>query len=226
VSTRVVVADDHPIFRSGLRSALGAAHDLDLVGEAESGEEVVALVASLHPDVVVMDLRMGEMSGAEATRRIQAAHPEVAVLVLTMSDDDDSLLGAIRSGAAGYVLKGGGEDDLITAVRAVARGEALFGAGVSQRLLDHVRGAGHAPARAFPELTPREEQLLDLVAQGLGNPAIAARLHITPKTVRNQVSQILTKISAHDRADAIRRARHAGLGGRPFPDPSSSHTRS
>jgi DNA-binding NarL/FixJ family response regulator len=211
VTIRVLIVDDHPVFRSGLRSAVSATPDAELVGEATDGAEAVALAGEHRPDVVLMDLRMNGMSGIEATRRIMAERPGTAVLVLTMSEDDESLFAAVRAGASGYLLKGVGEPEIAAAIVAVARGDALFGAGVSGRLLDQMAGR-RPPRRGFPELTPREEQILDLLAAGLGNVAIAARISVAAKTVRNTVSVILTKIDAADRAAAIRMARAAGLG--------------
>jgi DNA-binding NarL/FixJ family response regulator len=211
MTIRVLVVDDHPVFRLGLRSAVEATPDAEWVGEATDGNEAVARAAELEPDVVLMDLRMAAMSGVEATRRIVDQHPDASVLVLTMSEDDESILAAIRAGASGYLLKGVGEPEIAAAITAVARGEALFGAGVSRLLLDHVAGR-HSTPRPFAELTPREEQILDLMATGLGNVAIASRLAVAAKTVRNTVSVILGKIGAQDRAEAIRRAREAGMG--------------
>jgi DNA-binding NarL/FixJ family response regulator len=211
VLTTVLVVDDHPVFRSGLRTAVEATPGAQWVGEASDGAEAVALAKQLRPDVVLMDLRMNEMSGTEATRQIVADAPETRVLVLTMSDDDESVFAAVRAGASGYLLKGVGEDELAAAITAVARGDALFGAAVSRRLLDHVSGRRVTNGR-LSALSPREEQILDLLASGLGNVAIAHRLSVAPKTVRNQVSAILTKLGADDRAAATRIARESGLG--------------
>jgi DNA-binding NarL/FixJ family response regulator len=212
VTIRVLVVDDHPVFRTGLRTAVAAAPGAEWVGEAVDGDQAVALAAELEPDVVLMDLRLGTVSGVEATRRIVERRPQTAVLVLTMSDDDGSVLAAVRAGARGYLLKGVGEPEIAAAILAMARGEAVFGSGVSRRLLDHLAGRA-APTPSFPDLTPREEQVLDLLASGLGNVAIASRLSVAPKTVRNAVSTILAKIGAEDRASAVRMARRAGLGG-------------
>ena len=213
-SLRVLVVDDHPVFRSGLRSAVAATPGAEWIGEATDGEEAVTLARDLQPDVVLMDLRMDRMSGTEATRRIIASRPDTKVLVLTMSDDDESIFAALRAGASGYLLKGVGEAEIATAITAVGRGDALFSAGVSQRLLDHVSGRDRSP-QPFAELSPREQQILDLLAGGLGNVAIASRLSVAPKTVRNAVSVILAKIGAADRAEAVAMAREAGLGSSP-----------
>jgi DNA-binding NarL/FixJ family response regulator len=213
---RVVLADDHPIFRDGLRTALEGLPDINVVGEAVDGGSAIAAVAQLRPDVVLMDLKMPGMGGIEATRRI-AATGQAAVLVLTMHEDDDSVFAAVRAGASGYLLKGAGRGDVIRAVLAVADGEAVFGPGIAKRVLGFFASAtsshtaGPKP-RPFPELTDREREILDLMAQGIGNQTIARRLNLAPKTVRNNVSTILTRLQAADRGVAIARARRQGLG--------------
>jgi DNA-binding NarL/FixJ family response regulator len=212
MTTRVMIVDDHPVFRSGLRSAINATTDLNLVAEAVDGDQAITLARQTSPDVVLMDLRMPGLSGVETTKQIIAIAPAARVLVLTMSDDDESMFAALRAGAVGYLLKGDSEDDITHAIRAVHRGEALFGAGIAERLLDHVTGRARHDQAPFAELSPRETQILNLIAAGLGNAAIAARLSISPKTARNTVSIILTKIDARDRAHAIQIARAAGLG--------------
>jgi DNA-binding NarL/FixJ family response regulator len=204
---RVVIADDHPVVQQGLTLVLSEASDVDLVGTASDGLEAVALVAEHQPDVVIMDLHMPGLDGVAATRRITADWP-AAVLVLTMHDDDDLLLAAIRAGARGYLLKGAASDEILAAIHAVARGEALFGAPVAQRLLDSV--AGHA-APLLPELSARERQILELLVARCGTNEIARRLFLSPKTVRNNVSSILGKLHVSDRAQAIALARDAGL---------------
>ena len=215
---RVLIADDHPLFRSGLRALLDAVPETAVVGEAKTGEEAVVLTAELHPDVVVMDLQMPGVSGIEATRRILNRSPDVGVLVVTMFEDDDSVFAAMRAGAKGYMLKDADEEDILHAIRAVGRGEAIFSPTVARRVIDFFSGArsvegGRAmTARAFPELTDREIEVLDLIAQGLSNPEIAAHLYLSPKTVRNHVSSIFAKLQVADRAQAIVRAREAGLG--------------
>jgi DNA-binding NarL/FixJ family response regulator len=213
VTVSVLVVDDHPVFRSGLRSAVAAVPDAELVGEASDGAEAVRLVTELRPDVVLMDLRMDGMSGIEATRRIVAIAPNTSVLVLTMSEDDQSVFAAVRAGASGYLLKGVGEAEIAAAIAAVGRGEAVFGAGVARKLLDHIGGRAPLVAQPFPQLTGREHRILELMAEGLGNAAIANRLSVAPKTVRNTVSVIIGKLEATDRGHAIGMARAAGLVG-------------
>jgi DNA-binding NarL/FixJ family response regulator len=210
MTVRVIVVDDHPIFRDGLRTALEDEPSIEVVGDAADGAAALREVAELRPDVVLMDLNMPGMNGIEATRQIRAAS-DAAVLVLTMQSDDDSVFAAVRAGASGYLLKGANRDEVIRSVAAVAAGEAVFGPVVAARMLSYF--SGERPATAFPELTEKEREILDLVAAGLGNQAIAARLHLAPKTVRNNVSTILVKLHATDRGDAIARARSQGLGG-------------
>ena len=211
---RVLIVDDHPLFRDGIRALLESLPETDPVGEASDGRTAVAMVDVLVPDVVLMDLQLPEMHGIEATRRIVTAHPDVAVLILSMSDDDESVFAAMRAGARGYVLKGADHDELHRAIVSAAAGEAIFGPAVARRLMalftvPRGRGAG---SDAFPELTERELEVLELIARGESNPAIAERLGLSLKTVRNHVSAILNKLQVVDRASAIVRAREAGLG--------------
>ncbi len=208
---RVLVADDHPLYRDGLAGLLDATDDLAVVGQAEDGARAVALAEELTPDVVVLDLKMPVLDGIEAARRIVAAAPHTAVLMLTMFDDDALVFRAIRAGARGYVLKGADPVAVLAAVRAVARGEAVFGADLAGRLTDWFATAP-ADLGPFVQLTSREHEVLDLLARGLANPAIAERLGISAKTVRNVVSNVLVKLQVVDRAAAIARARDAGLG--------------
>jgi DNA-binding NarL/FixJ family response regulator len=209
---RVVVADDHPIFREGLVGAIGSLDGVEVVGEAATGVEVLERARELTPDVVVMDLHMPEMNGIEATRELTAAVPDTAVLVLTMLDDDESVFAAMRAGAHGYLVKGAERRDIARALEAVGRGEIIFGPAVAARALAAFSSAG--PSKGpFPELTEREHEILDLVARGLTNPAIASRLVLSEKTIRNHVSNIFMKLQVGDRATAIVRAREAGLGG-------------
>jgi len=207
---RVLVADDHPVFRYGMRALLASEGDTELVGEATDGEEAINLALELGPDVVLMDLNMPKVNGIDATRKILEARPETGVLVLTMFEDDDSVFAALRAGARGYLLKGADGGDTLRAIRAVARGEAILGPSVARRLTGFF--AGQQPASAFPELTGREREVLDLIARGYTNDAIAKRLYLIPKTTRNYVSAVFQKLGVADRASAIVRAREAGLG--------------
>lgn len=233
-AVRVLIADDHPVFRDGLRALLESA-GLVVVGEASTGDEAVRLAAEASPDVVLMDLHMPGGGGVAATERIvgrgaalrlhdrRAGGP--AVLVLTMFDDDAGVHGAIRAGASGYVLKDAHQDTLLRAIRSVAAGEAVFGAGVASRVLAHLGAGDRHGALAFPHLTARELDVIDLVARGENNAAIARRLALSDKTVRNHLSNILVKLHAANRAEAIVLAREAGLGrldGRPRGCPGES----
>jgi DNA-binding NarL/FixJ family response regulator len=207
---RVLIADDHPLFRDGLTALINDGPGTELAGTATTGTEAVDLARETQPDVVVMDLQMPELNGIEATRRIVADSPHIAVLVLTMFDDDDSIFSALRAGARGYLLKGADRDQIGRAILAAATGEIIFGADLAARMLGYFTAAPAPPV--FPQLTDRERQVLELVAQGQANPAIAARLGLSHKTVRNHVSNILTKLQVADRAQAIVQARDAGLG--------------
>ncbi|MGI9001802.1 MAG: response regulator [Pseudonocardia sp.] len=208
---RVLIADDHPIVREGLRAVLAALADFELVGTAASGREAVSAAAECRPDVIVMDLHMPELDGVQATSAVLADHPEVAVLILTMYDDDEMLVAALQAGARGYLLKGASHTDIAQALRTVATGGAVFGTGVANLVLDRLMGRAAAQA-PFPQLTPRELEILGLLAAGSGNQDVARRLYLSPKTVRNHVSNILAKLGVADRAQAIAAARAAGLG--------------
>src|SRR5919202_5964605 len=212
-AVRVLIADDHPLFREGMRGRLDRVADVAVVGEAESGDEAVELARKLKPHVVLMDIKMPGLNGIEATREILRANPRVGVLMLTMFEDDDSVFAAMRAGAKGYLLKDSGGEGVVYAIRAVTSGEAVFGPGVAERIIGFFsvpRSA--APQRAFPELTEREEEILSLVAQGKSNQEIARQLFVSLKTVRNHVSPILLKLQVADRAQAVIRARESGLG--------------
>lgn len=210
---RVLLADDHHLFREGLRALLVSASDLEVVGEAGDGNEVVVKAAEVRPDVILMDLQLPGLNGVEATRRILASQPKVSVLVLTMFEDTDTVLAAMRAGARGYLLKDTHEEALLRSVRAVANGEALFGPAVAERLIKYLSVATPpAEPRAFPELTGRELEVLALLAQGLTNQAVADRMGISLKTARNHVSNILARLQVADRTEAVARARAAGLG--------------
>jgi len=209
---RILIADDHPVFRFGLRALLQTEPGAEVVGEATTGEEAVALTAELKPDIVLMDLNMPDVNGIEATRRILQKNPDVGILVITMFDDD-SVFAAMRAGARGYILKGAEGEETLRAIRAVANGEAIFSPAVAERVMQFfAQSPSTEPEPAFPELTPREYEVLALLAQGLTNSAIAEQLVLSPKTVRNHVSNIFSKLQVADRAEAIIRAREAGLG--------------
>lgn len=211
---RVLIVDDHPVVRSGLQALLTGVGDIEPAGEAADGIAALAVIRDVRPDVVLMDLTMPGLSGAEVTRRI-TSRPEtagVAVLVLTMSDDDASLASAVQAGARGYLLKDTGANEVIAAVRAVARGDVVFGRGVAPAVLALLQARAHRPTRVLPGLTDREREILDLVAHGLGNQAIATRVGISAKTVANTMSNILVKLGVADRGEAVELARRSGLG--------------
>jgi DNA-binding NarL/FixJ family response regulator len=210
---RVLIADDHNIVREGLRAVLGSEPDMEVVGEAATGEEVVERAAELRPGVILMDLQMPHVNGIEATRRILEINPEIGIVILTMFEDDDSVFSAMRAGARGYVLKGAPPSEILKVLRAVAAGEAHFGPEIARRLVSFFSTPKPAsPEKIFPELSAREVEILDLIAQGHSNAKIAARLFVSPKTVGNHISHIFTKLQVADRAHAIIRAREGGLG--------------
>lgn len=211
---RILVVDDHKLFREGLAALLNAADGTAVVGEAGTGAEALAQAKALTPDVVLMDIQMADMNGIEATRRILADQPDVGVIMLTMLEDDDSLFAAMRAGARGYILKGADREEVLRTVAAVAEGQALFGPAVAGRLTTFFQKGGQVETAVlpFPDLTDREREVLNLIAQGLSNSDIAARLHISGKTVSNYISNIFNKLQAADRAQAIVKAREAGLG--------------
>jgi DNA-binding NarL/FixJ family response regulator len=210
---RVVLADDHPMFRYGLRAVLTTPDDIQVVGDVDNGESLIALVDRETPDVVLTDLAMPRLDGVAATTRILHRHPGIGVLVLTMHEDDEALFSALRAGARGYLLKDADSDDIVRAVLAVAAGEAVYGAAVARRIVDFFTGSRqNYAAQVFPELTTREREVLDHLARGSGNHEIARRLLLSEKTVRNHVATILTKLQAPDRAAAVAKARDAGIG--------------
>ena len=216
---RVLIADDHTLFREGLGALLAAMPDVDVVGEASSADEAVAQALAKQPDVVLMDVQMpaaSRLNGIDATRQILHASPRIGVIMLTMLEDDDSVFAAMRAGARGYILKGADKREVFKTIRAVAEGEALFGPAIARRLMSFFgppgTGARSQAPLAFPDLTEREREILGLIAQGLNNAAIAERLVISPKTVGNHISNIFSKLQVADRAEAIVRARDAGLG--------------
>lgn len=212
----ILIADDHPPFRSGLRALLDSSPDVLVVGEAGSGAEAVALASRLQPDVILMDIQMPEVNGIEATQQILYSSPHIAILMLTMFEDDDFVFSAVRAGARGYLLKGTMKSDLLRAIQSAASGEAIFGAGIARRLI-HFFASVRKPTNAllpyaFPDLTEREREILDLIASHQTNPEIAEKLDISLKTVRNHVSNIFSKLQVVDRAQAILRAREVGFG--------------
>ncbi|MDP9351922.1 MAG: response regulator transcription factor [Chloroflexota bacterium] len=210
---RVLLADDHTLFRQGMRALLASVNDIELIGEAADGEEAVARAEELQPDVILMDLKMPGTNGITATRRILRADLRARVVVLTMLEDDDSLFAAMRAGARGYVVKGADESEMLRVVRAVANGEVLFGSIIAERLVGFFSESETITrSQAFPDLTDREREVLSLIARGMSNAAIANQLFLSPKTVRNHISSIFDKLQVTDRAQAIVRAREAGMG--------------
>jgi DNA-binding NarL/FixJ family response regulator len=212
---RVVVVDDHQIVRDGLVALLGNLDDVEVVGSASDGQEALHVVADASPDVVVMDIQMPQLDGIEATRFVTGRHPGVRVVMLTMNEDDETILAALRAGASGYLLKGSGADEVQTAIRAAAGGGMVFGATLAGRIAGFFATATAAPAtpeEPFPDLSDRERTVLHLLAAGRSNDDIAAELYVSSKTVRNTVSAIYAKLHAAGRAEAIIKAREAGYG--------------
>jgi DNA-binding NarL/FixJ family response regulator len=209
---RVVVADDHPVFRDGLAMLLRSVPGIDIVGTAATGAEAVALGLELVPDVVVMDVQMPDLNGIEATRQLAAQAPAVGVVVLTMSEDDATVFTAIRAGARGYLVKGAEQEEIVRAITTVGSGGVVFGAALARRIADFFAAPAPAQESAFPQLTRREREILELIAAGRSNAQIAAALYLSPKTVRNNVSTVFAKLQVADRNEAIVRARDAGLG--------------
>lgn len=208
---RVLIVEDHPLFRRGLRTLISGTDGLELVGEAADGEAAVDAAADLQPDVVLMDLQLPGMSGITATRHILASSPTTNVLVVTLLEDDDSVFAALRAGARGYVLKDADETEIVRAITTVANGEALFGAAVASRVLTYFASPRPVAPQLFPSLTERERDILYLLAQGKSNTVIAAELYLSPKTIANNVSNIFSKLQVSDRSEAIIRARNAGF---------------
>ncbi|HEY7034726.1 MAG TPA: response regulator transcription factor [Thermomicrobiales bacterium] len=209
---RILIVEDHPLFRKGLRELIAAVADFELVGEAADGEEAVTTALDLLPDLVLMDLQLPGQSGIEAIRAIVAASPTTRILVVTLFQDDDSVFAALRAGARGYILKDADEVDMIRAIRAIAAGESLFSPAVASRVLAFFAGVRPTAPQIFPTLTDREHDILHLLARGKSNAAIATELGLSPKTIANNVSNIFGKLQVADRSEAIVRAREAGLG--------------
>jgi DNA-binding NarL/FixJ family response regulator len=209
---RLLIADDHAFYREGVRTMLLGQPDMEVIGEASGGDETIVRAESLQPDVILMDIKMPGVNGIEATRRILHTSPHIQVLVVTMFEDDDSVFAAMRAGARGYLLKDADQDELVRAVKAVYRGEAIFSPAIAQRMIHYFSALPQtASAMAFPDLTAREREILHLIARGESNTAIAKRLTLSLKTVQNHVSNIFSKLQVADRAQAIVRARDAGL---------------
>jgi DNA-binding NarL/FixJ family response regulator len=210
---RLLIVDDQRITRSGVHSLLATQADIAIVGEARDGAEAIELAASLQPDVILMDLRMPGMNGIDATRQIHRASPHIGILVLTVFEDDTSVFPAIRAGARGYVLKNTEQDELLRAIRTVAQGGAIFSPGIAQRVLSYLNApAPDVPRHVFDELTPREREILEQLARGKTNAEIAEALGLSPKTVSNNVSNVLVKVQATDRAKLMLMALEAGMG--------------
>jgi len=214
---RVLVVDDHTLFREGLTAILMNVPDIDVVGEAGTGREALAQVKTLAPDVVLMDINMPDLNGIEATQQVLAVEPETGVIMLTMLEDNDSLFAAMCAGARGYILKGGDKAEVLKTIRAVADGEALFGPAIAGRLTSFFQNSSDSASRnealsPFPDLTECEREVLDLIAAGENNQEIARQLHVSAKTVSNHISNIFGKLQVADRAQAIVKARQAGLG--------------
>lgn len=216
MSIKVLIADDHVFYREGVRALLSTVKEVEVVGEANNGEEAIAQAKELAPDVILMDLKMPGMNGIDATRRIRELDPKIGVLVITMFDDDDSVFAAMRAGARGYLLKDADKDEVVRAIVAVERGEAIFSPAIAQRMMQYFSASSSHAKKNQPDefagLTERELEILDLIAQGHNNAAIANKLSLSIKTVQNYVSSILTKLQVADRSQAIVRAREAGLG--------------
>lgn len=215
---RLMIVDDHTLFREGLRAIFKAVPDIEIVGEAGDGSTAVQMALELQPEIILMDIQMEYPNGIEACKRILEAQPDIAVIMLTMLEDADSLFAAMVAGAKGYVLKGADKAEVLKTIRAVADGEVLFGAAIASRMTDFFRSVGSAPriarpqAAPFPELTEREYEILELIAQGLNNADIGERLTIAPKTISNHISHIFNKLQVADRTQAVIKARKAGMG--------------
>jgi len=207
----ILIADDHRLFREGLKALLEALENIQVVGEAENGEQAVTLSEQLEPDLIVMDIQMPILSGLEATKRILARTPHIGILVVSMFDDDDNVFAAMQAGARGYLLKGAAPDELLRGILAVAQGEALFAPSIAKRLIGYFSRPTKLPPTLFPELTEREREILSHIAQAETNPVIAHKLELSEKTVRNHITSIFSKLQVGSRAEAVLRAREAGL---------------
>jgi DNA-binding NarL/FixJ family response regulator len=213
IPVRVMVADDHEIIRSGIRTLLASTQEAEIIGETVNGQETVSQALALQPDVILMDIQMPDMNGIEATRRIHNASPQIGIIIVTIFEDDDTVFSAMRAGARGYILKGTDQVELLRAIQAAASGEALFSPGIANRMIGYFsRLEKSADQPVFPELTEREREILALIASGMNNTQIAERLVLSQKTIRNHISNIFSKLQVADRAEAIVRAHKAGLG--------------
>ena len=213
---RVLIADDHALFREGLRALLNAMPDIEIVGEASDGEAATAQAEAAQPDVILMDINMPGINGIEATRRILSAHPSPGIIMVTMLEDDASVFAAMKAGARGYVLKGAHHEDILQAIRTVAGGQAVFGPAIAARMMTFFQNLSASPqsispTSAFPDLTDREREVLELMTQGASNKDIAEKLVISGKTVSNHITNIFSKLQVADRAQAVLRARDAGM---------------
>lgn len=208
---RILISDDHPVFRFGMRSLLNSDPEMLVVGEAKTGEQAIAMAASLKPDVILMDINMPVIHGIEATRQIKTRFPSISVLIVTMMEDD-TVLAALRAGARGYLLKGAEGDETLHAIRTVAAGGSIFSPAIADRVIGYISSPKSETQREFSDLTEREYEILRLMAQGLTNNAIAERLVISPKTVRNNISIIFDKMQVTSRGDAIAKAHEVGVG--------------
>ena len=209
---RILIVDDHTLFREGVQAILKAVADFEIVGEAATGGEAIEMVSALMPDIILMDIQMPDMNGVEATHKILDKYPQIGIIMLTMLEDDDSLFSALQAGARGYVLKGADKAEMVRSIRSVASGEALFGPAIANRLTKFFNNPVVEKQSAFPELTTREYEVLELIAQAYKNHEIAQRLNISIKTVSNHISNIFSKLQVSDRSEAIFKARDAGLG--------------
>jgi DNA-binding NarL/FixJ family response regulator len=210
---RILLVDDHPLVRNGLRALLSSMTEMTVVGEAATGEEAITQAAELQPDIILMDLHMPGLNGIEATRRILQASPRIGILVLTMLEDDASVFAAMRAGARGYLLKGADQAEVLRAIDVIAHGEAIFSPSIARRLMQYFANMQPIlPQAAFPDLTEREREILGLIALGKSNAEIAEDLVLSPKTVSNHVSNIFSKLQVVDRAQAVLRAKQAGWG--------------
>jgi DNA-binding NarL/FixJ family response regulator len=217
-TVRLMIVDDHTLFREGLRAIFKPVTDIEIVGEAGDGKTAIQMALDLQPEVILMDIQMPHPNGIEVCKRILEAQPDIAIIMLTMLEDADSLFAAMVAGAKGYVLKGADKAEVLKTIRAVAEGEVLFGPGIANRMTDFFRSVGSTPrvthqqTAPFPELTEREHEILELIAQGLSNADIAERLHIASKTTSNHISNIFSKLQVANRAQAVIKARNAGIG--------------